>query len=134
MIRGLLARRRGMRLPLVHKVEVAKAKNNPKVSQIYEVGPLNIYQSADGRDVIQLTTQTESDASTSPEQSQQVAQRSRWQAVLSEAGGISAALSEESMRRLKYCLQWLQVSFNLIFDRRRQYLFYEFWTVCNNAY
>lgn len=40
---------------------------------------------------------------------QQVAQRSRWQAVLLEAGGLSAALSEESMRRLKYCLQWLQV-------------------------
>ncbi|KAH9479895.1 hypothetical protein JR316_0008491 [Psilocybe cubensis] len=38
----------------------------------------------------------------------QVAQRSRWQAMLLEAGGLSAALSEESMRRLKYCLQWLQ--------------------------
>ena len=43
------------------------------------------------------------------EEQQQVVQRSRWQAVLLEAGGISAALSEESMRRLKYCLQWLQV-------------------------
>lgn len=40
---------------------------------------------------------------------QQVVQRSRWQAVLLEAGGIGAAVSEESMRRLKYCLQWLQV-------------------------
>lgn len=39
----------------------------------------------------------------------QVAQRSRWQAMLLEAGGLSAALSEENMRRLKYCLQWLQV-------------------------
>ncbi|KAG1734457.1 transcription factor Opi1-domain-containing protein [Suillus paluster] len=39
---------------------------------------------------------------------QAVVQRSRWQAVLLEAGGISAAVSEESMRRLKYCLQWLQ--------------------------
>ncbi|KAJ7036672.1 transcription factor Opi1-domain-containing protein [Mycena alexandri] len=38
----------------------------------------------------------------------QVAQRSRWQAVLLEAGGLSAALSDESMRRLRYCLQWLQ--------------------------
>ncbi|KAA1468965.1 Opi1-domain-containing protein [Dentipellis sp. KUC8613] len=44
----------------------------------------------------------------SPEQQQQVVQRSRWQAVLLEAGGIGAAVSEESMRRLKYCLQWLQ--------------------------
>ena len=43
------------------------------------------------------------------QESQQVAQRSRWQTVFLEAGGISAALSEESMRRLKYCLQWLQV-------------------------
>ena len=39
----------------------------------------------------------------------QAAQRSRWQAVLLEAGGLSAALSEESMQRLKYCLHWLQV-------------------------
>lgn len=43
------------------------------------------------------------------QQQQQVAQRSRWQAMLLEAGGLSAALSEDSMRRLKYCLQWLQV-------------------------
>jgi len=52
--------------------------------------------------------ESEGDDSTGAEQNQQVAQRSRWQAVLLEAGGISAALSEESMRRLKYCLQWLQ--------------------------
>jgi Transcription factor Opi1 len=45
-----------------------------------------------------------------PEEQQQVVQRSRLQAVLREAGGISAAVSEESMRRLRYCLQWLQVS------------------------
>ncbi|CAL1715420.1 unnamed protein product [Somion occarium] len=42
------------------------------------------------------------------QQQQQVVQRSRWQAMLLEAGGIGAAVSEESMRRLKYCLQWLQ--------------------------
>jgi hypothetical protein len=44
-----------------------------------------------------------------PDEQQQVVQRSRWQAVLLEAGGIGAAVSEESMRRLKYCLQLLQV-------------------------
>ena len=44
------------------------------------------------------------------EEQQQVVPRSRWQAVLLEAGGIGAAVSEESMRRLKYCLSWLQVS------------------------
>lgn len=45
------------------------------------------------------------------EEQQQVVPRSRWQAVLLEAGGIGAAVSEESMRRLKYCLSWLLVSF-----------------------
>ena len=43
-------------------------------------------------------------------QQQAVVQRSRWQAMLLEAGGLGAAVSEESMRRLQYCLQWLQVS------------------------
>ncbi|KAI5124258.1 hypothetical protein M0805_005107 [Coniferiporia weirii] len=38
----------------------------------------------------------------------QEANRSRWHSLLYEAGGISAAVSEESMRRLKYCLHWLQ--------------------------
>ncbi|KAG8748424.1 hypothetical protein FRC10_005971 [Ceratobasidium sp. 414] len=44
----------------------------------------------------------------------QVANRSRWQAMLLEAGGIGAALSDESMKRLKYCLQWLQYATNRI--------------------
>lgn len=39
----------------------------------------------------------------------QVANRKGWQTVLVEASGISAAISEENMKRLKYCLQWLQV-------------------------
>ncbi|KAL5513204.1 OPI1 [Sanghuangporus vaninii] len=37
----------------------------------------------------------------------EMANRSRWHSLLYEAGGISAAVSEESMRRLKFCLQWL---------------------------
>jgi hypothetical protein len=41
-------------------------------------------------------------------QQQQVVARSKWQAMLLEAGGLGAAVSEESMKRLKYCLQWLQ--------------------------
>lgn len=41
---------------------------------------------------------------------QQVAQRGRWHALLGEAGGFSAAWSEESMRRLRYVLQCLQVT------------------------
>ncbi|SRR6266403_3771362 len=53
-----------------------------------------------------------------PEEQQQVVQRSRWQAVLLEAGGIGAAVSEESMRRLKYCLQWLQVRAVVIYPER----------------
>jgi hypothetical protein len=47
----------------------------------------------------------------SSSQEVQVVSRSKWQAVLLEAGGIGAAVSEESMKRLKYCLQWLQVYF-----------------------
>ncbi|KAF8316771.1 Opi1-domain-containing protein [Clavulina sp. PMI_390] len=43
-----------------------------------------------------------------PGQEVQVAGRSGWQTVLREAGGLSAAISPESMKRLKYCLQWLQ--------------------------
>ncbi|KAF9547035.1 Opi1-domain-containing protein [Agrocybe pediades] len=53
------------------------------------------------------STPTQANTSSTPNEGQ-VAQRSRWQAVLLEAGGLSAALSEESMKRLKYCLQWLQ--------------------------
>jgi hypothetical protein len=41
-------------------------------------------------------------------------QRSRWQKLLVEAstaaGAGAAALSEEGMRSLKYCLEWLSVS------------------------
>ncbi|GAA5846759.1 hypothetical protein JCM9279_004429 [Rhodotorula babjevae] len=33
--------------------------------------------------------------------------RSRWQTVLLEAGGLGAAVSEESLKSLRYCLQWL---------------------------
>ncbi|KAJ7235529.1 transcription factor Opi1-domain-containing protein [Mycena rebaudengoi] len=44
----------------------------------------------------------------SQQQQHQVAQRSRWHAMLLEAGGLSAALSDESMRRLRYVLGWLQ--------------------------
>lgn len=36
-------------------------------------------------------------------------QRSRWQTVLVEAGGLGAAVSEESLKSLRYCLQWLIV-------------------------
>ncbi|KAG8951818.1 hypothetical protein FRC04_005510 [Tulasnella sp. 424] len=38
----------------------------------------------------------------------EVANRSGWQTVLMEASGIGAAISEENMKRLKYCLEWLQ--------------------------
>ncbi|KAI9457163.1 transcription factor Opi1-domain-containing protein, partial [Boletus coccyginus] len=48
------------------------------------------------------------DAHSDQNDNRQVVPRSRWQTMLLEAGGISAAVSEESMRRLKYCLQWLQ--------------------------
>jgi hypothetical protein len=35
---------------------------------------------------------------------------------LVEAGGLGAAVSEESMRRLQYCLHWLQVSIVIYID------------------
>ncbi|KAG9125802.1 hypothetical protein FRC07_006148 [Ceratobasidium sp. 392] len=53
-------------------------------------------------------------AASANESDRQVANRSRWQAMLLEAGGIGAALSDESMKRLKYCLQWLQYATNRI--------------------
>ncbi|XP_006462256.1 hypothetical protein AGABI2DRAFT_119115 [Agaricus bisporus var. bisporus H97] len=49
-----------------------------------------------------------SNAEVSQDPERQVAQRSRWQAMLLEAGGLGVALSDENMRRLKYCLNWLQ--------------------------
>ncbi|KAI0917922.1 hypothetical protein AcV5_002733 [Taiwanofungus camphoratus] len=54
-------------------------------------------------------TEPQTSPSTTPSQPEnQVAQRSRWQAMLLEAGGIGAAVSEESMRKLRFCLHWLQ--------------------------
>ncbi|KAJ3812077.1 transcription factor Opi1-domain-containing protein, partial [Lentinula lateritia] len=44
----------------------------------------------------------------------QVVQRSSWHAMLLEAGGFSVAWSEESMRKLRYVLQWLQYATNHI--------------------
>ena len=40
--------------------------------------------------------------------------------MLFEAGGLGAAVSEESMRRLQYCLQWLQVSYLFLEPKRAQ--------------
>ncbi|KIM34248.1 hypothetical protein M408DRAFT_325701 [Serendipita vermifera MAFF 305830] len=37
-----------------------------------------------------------------------VSRRGGWHTLMVEAGGISAAISDESMRKLKYCLEWLQ--------------------------
>lgn len=44
-----------------------------------------------------------------PAASQALSRRAGWQSLMVEAGGISAAVSDESMRKLKYCLEWLQV-------------------------
>ena len=71
--------------------------------------------------------------SENPEEQQQVVPRSRWQAVLLEAGGIGAAWSEESMRRLKYCLQWLQVGRFLV-PHSRSGLTMRSTTVRNNTH
>ncbi|KAG8787731.1 hypothetical protein FRB91_011715 [Serendipita sp. 411] len=42
-----------------------------------------------------------------PTSSQAITRRG-WHTLMIEAGGISAAVSDESMRKLKYCLEWLQ--------------------------
>ncbi len=62
---------------------------------------------ADGKTA---TRQNEVQPENNQNSERQIAQRSRWQAVLLEAGGLSAAFSDENMRRLKYCLHCLQVS------------------------
>ncbi|KAG8879849.1 hypothetical protein FRB97_001326 [Tulasnella sp. 331] len=58
---------------------------------------------------IEATSAADQEEDEGAEQKQvQVANRKGWQTVLVEASGISAAISEENMKRLKYCLQWLQ--------------------------
>ncbi|KAL0571319.1 transcriptional regulator opi1 [Marasmius crinis-equi] len=43
----------------------------------------------------------------SPQSQTQLAARGRWQVLLAQAGGLGAAFSAESMKRLRYCLSWL---------------------------
>ncbi|CAK5283746.1 unnamed protein product [Mycena citricolor] len=57
---------------------------------------------------IDVDSTNTSPTSSNAGEERQVARRSGWQAMLLEAGGLSAALSDESMRKLRYCLQWLQ--------------------------
>ena len=68
----------------------------------------------DGHQVSHLRHRHSNGDTQGPEQDsqdteRQVAQRSIWQAVLLEAGGLGVALSDENIRRLKYCLNWLLV-------------------------
>ena len=55
------------------------------------------------------TAETTVDLQNHTDNRQDAVARGRWQALLLEAGGIGAAMSGESMRKLSYCLQWLQV-------------------------
>ncbi|PCH44501.1 Opi1-domain-containing protein [Wolfiporia cocos MD-104 SS10] len=80
-------------LPNVHAHTQSPFVNAPSPTRLPPIRPRN----------------SGSPSATTPQpDAHQVAQRSRWQTMLLEAGGISAAVSEESMRRLRYCLQWLQ--------------------------
>jgi hypothetical protein len=45
-----------------------------------------------------------------------ISRRGGWHTLMVEAGGISAAVSDESMRKLKYCLEWLQVRLFVLWD------------------
>jgi hypothetical protein len=49
----------------------------------------------------------------------QLVGRSAWHTMLVEASGISAAVSDESMRKMRYCLQCLQVSHRSPFHSQR---------------
>lgn len=49
----------------------------------------------------------------------QLVGRSAWQTMLVEASGISAAVSDESMRKMRYCLQCLQVSHEFVLCSKR---------------
>ncbi|KAG8927181.1 hypothetical protein FRC00_002233 [Tulasnella sp. 408] len=65
--------------------------------------------SKDGAETPQTSTRMEPVSEDEASQQQvEVANRSGWQTVLMEASGIGAAISEENMKRLKYCLEWLQ--------------------------
>ncbi|KAG8914621.1 hypothetical protein FRC01_003990 [Tulasnella sp. 417] len=65
--------------------------------------------SKDGVETPQTSSRMEPASEDEASQQQvEVANRSGWQTVLMEASGIGAAISEENMKRLKYCLEWLQ--------------------------
>ena len=49
----------------------------------------------------------------------QLVGRSTWQTMLVEASGISAAVSDESMRKMRYCLQCLQVSHEVVLRSKK---------------
>jgi len=49
----------------------------------------------------------------------QLVGRSTWQTMLVEASGISAAVSDESMRKMRYCLQCLQVSHEFVLRSKK---------------
>jgi hypothetical protein len=49
----------------------------------------------------------------------QLVGRSTWQTMLVEASGISAAVSDESMRKMRYCLQCLQVSHKFVLHSKK---------------
>lgn len=63
---------------------------------------------ARGKEAAAVTTPTAEDQQM--QQTVAVVSRSRWQTVLVEAGGLGAAVSDESLKSLRYCLQWLIVS------------------------
>lgn len=60
----------------------------------------------------------------------QLVGRSAWQTMLVEASGISAAVSDESMRKMRYCLQCLQVSHEYLPHSERGKLTLLFLSVC----
>ncbi|KAG9017114.1 hypothetical protein FRB90_001718 [Tulasnella sp. 427] len=88
-----------------------EAEGSPSVSQARDRSTSRARSRASSKDAAETPQTGRMDAPPEDEASQQqvqVANRSGWQTVLMEASGIGAAISEENMKRLKYCLEWLQ--------------------------
>lgn len=82
--------------------------------------PLNDQQPLDdsarrNSDIIENNTISKrgiTDIEQSPPAGQHVAPR-RWHSLHAESGGLASAVSEQGMRRLKYCMEWIEVRFFL---------------------
>lgn len=64
-----------------------------------------------------LAAQEASSSDSNPSSQHSTAARRRWQSMLVEAGGLSAAVSEDSLKSLQFCLSWLGYTTATLQDR-----------------